>query len=185
MTAMTESRPMPWTEDEYFALGETAQRIELFDGSLFVSTAPTFRHQTISSRLYVALVGAAGQAGLEVLQAINVRLRTGRIPIPDLVIAYGVDPDGPVLEADRLWLVCEITSPSNAATDRVLKMHYYAVAGVPWYLLVEPDGPTMVLYRLDDSVCVEDRAAVPGTPMPFPEPVNVAVDPAHLVGTRS
>lgn len=176
---------MPWTEEEFFALGETPQRIELFDGSLFVSRAPSVRHQKISTKFAIALTPAAEAAGYDLLEAVNVRLRSGRIPVPDLVFARDVDHDATVVEAEQLWMVCEIISPSNAATDRVLKMHYYAVAAVPWYLLIDPDGPTMVLYRLDDDVYVEDRAAAPGLPMRFPEPLDVEVDPANLVNTRS
>lgn len=68
-------------------------------------------------------------------EAINVRLNTGRIPIPDLVIARELDPE----------------------------------------------GPTMVLYRLDGPVYVEHAGAAPGHPMRLPDPVNTEIDPEDLV----
>jgi Uma2 family endonuclease len=172
---------MPWTEEEYLALGETVDRVELFDGSLFVSPSPTPRHQLISSNLHAALRTPARAAGLEVYEAVNLRLRPGRIPIPDLVLTTPIDIDQLVVDAASVALVCEIVSPSNAATDRVLKMHYYAAAHIEWFLLVEPDLPSLSLYRLEGDKYLENASAEPGVPLRTHEPVKVEIDPADLL----
>ncbi|MFI7573466.1 hypothetical protein [Micromonospora sp. NPDC049497] len=41
----------------------------------------------------------------------------------------------------------EIISPGNAATDKVLKMHYYAAAGIDWCLLVDQVTGALHLHR--------------------------------------
>lgn len=171
---------LPWTEEEYLALGETSDRVELFDGSLFVSPAPTFRHQTIARRLANQLDQAAALAGLGVFEAVNIRLKPGRVAIPDVVIIRASDTDLLVGEAANVRLIAEITSPHNAATDRVLKMHYYAVAGIPWYLLVDPEPTTLTLFRLDGDQYVTHGTAGPGEVLRLSEPVAVEIDPSAL-----
>jgi Uma2 family endonuclease len=80
-------------------------------------------------------------------------------------------------------LICEVVSPSNPGADRLLKMGYYAEAGVPSYLLVEPDGPDLVLrlFRLSQDKYVQHGVGVPGTPLVFTEPFALDLDPAVLM----
>jgi Uma2 family endonuclease len=171
----------PWTEDDYLALGETSDRVELFDGGLLVTPAPSPRHQRVSRRLANAFDPAADKAGLEAFEAVNVRLGPGRIPIPDLVLVEPVDVDQPVIDAARVRLIAEIVSPGNPAADRVTKMHYYAQAGIAWYLLVEPEPATATatasLFRLDGDRYVLAATGAPGRPLELTEPVEVTLDP--------
>ncbi|MDT0532259.1 Uma2 family endonuclease [Micromonospora sp. DSM 115977] len=168
-----------WTEAEYLAMSETSNRIELLDGSLIVSPAPSKRHQRVSRLLANSLDGAAG--ALAVFEAVNVRLGVDRIVIPDVVVA-DTDDEGTVVEAGEVVLVCEIVSPGNAAADRLVKMQLYAIAGIPWYLLVEQDGAghSLRLHRLDGAHYVEDQVAKPGEEFRLAEPIRWRVDPATL-----
>jgi len=180
-SAMIFGDGLPMTEEEFLALGETGERVELFDGSLYVTPAPTPRHQMISRRLANALDGGAEDLDLHVVEAVNVRLRPGRIPIPDVVITTKINFDESVVDADRVRLVCEIVSPSNAATDRVLKMHYYATAGIPWYLLVEQETGTLRLYGLDGDKYLEHSVTLPGEVLHLTEPVQATISPGQLL----
>jgi Uma2 family endonuclease len=172
-------RGIPWTEQDYFALGETPAHVELFDGTLLISPCATPRHQRTAANLAGCLDTAARQSGTQVHRAVNVRLRPGRIAIPDVVVAHPVDLDALVVEARDITLICEITS-TNVATDRVLKMHYYATAGIPWYLLVDPKPLSLSLYRLDGDKYVEEASAAPGERLLLTAPITTELDPASL-----
>jgi Uma2 family endonuclease len=115
--------------------GET----EIWDGSLLVRPRPTPRHQMLVSALAGALQ-ASRRADLNVLTGVTVRLAPDRVVVPDLVVTGPIDPDEPVVDAAAVHLVVEVVCPESAVVDHSLKMHGYAAAGIPWYLLVEQDS---------------------------------------------
>ena len=184
MTSAIFGRGLPLTEDEFLALGESSERIELFDGSLFVTPAPTPGHQFISRKLANALDRGAESAGLFVSEAVNIRLRPGRIPIPDVVVTTMINFSAPIIDADAVLLVCEIVSPSNASADRVLKMHYYAAAGIPWYLLVEQDTGTLHLFQLVGDKYIERSVTGTDQTLHLIDPIEATLSPRDLLPPR-
>lgn len=173
----------PWTEDDWFALGETEERIELWDGELVVSPLANKRHQDLTWQLAYAFKPAAKKVGLRVIGPVNARLQPGRIPIPDLVVA-DTGLDGLVVEADEIRLVCEILSPSNRRHDWIRKRSAYAKAGIPWYLIVDPEpisSLTLHLMRLLDGHYVDHAVAKVGETMRFTDPFVLDLDVAELL----
>jgi len=185
MSVAVLEHPEPWSEDEYFALGETANRIELIDGSLWVSPAPSKRHQHIAFLLAKGLYDAAERAGLLVLQDVNLRLAGGRILQPDIVVA-DTDDVGNTVEAAEAKLVVEVVSPSNAGTDRLLKPQLYAAARIDWYLRVEQphDSVELHLERLTGDHYIPVVVASPGRALVSQEPFPFELEIASLLRQR-
>jgi Uma2 family endonuclease len=174
--------PEPWSEDEYFALGVTVSRVELVDGSLWVSPAPSKRHQRIVFLLVKALDAAAEQCGLLALNDVNLRLASGRVLEPDLVVA-DTDEVGNTVEAGEAKMVVEVVSPSNAGTDRLLKPQLYAEAGIGWYLRVEqpPESVELHLHELRGKSYVPVSVTGPGGTLASDEPFPFRIDVASLL----
>jgi Uma2 family endonuclease len=185
MSVALLEHPEPWSEEEYFALGETANRIELIDGSLWVSPAPSKRRRHIAFLLSAALYQPAEKAGLIVLQDVNLRLTSGRIVQPDVVVA-DTDDLGTTVEAAEAKLVVEVVSPSNAGTDRLLKPQLYAAAGIGWYLRVEQpeDSVELHLGRLAGDHYVAVAVVGPGEVLRSEEPFSFSVEASSLLHRR-
>lgn len=132
-------------------------RWELINGTAYDMTpAPNTDHQRISSRLHLAIGSALAEAKrkpggkeCEVFHApTDVYLESGVVQ-PDLLVVCDpakVSQRGIEGAPD---LVVEILSPGTASKDWSHKRWAYAAAGVPEYLIVDPDGQFGLLLQLE------------------------------------
>ena len=142
-----------WTVEALQHVDDDGHRFEIVEGDLLVMNPPTTRHDVLAARLVQALNDVL-PPGTEAYPALG--LQMGRtVRVPDVVVVRG-DPlasGALVLRPAQVLLVVEVTSPSTAATDRLLKAHEYARAGVRHYWRLDPDdGPTIVVGELDGQV---------------------------------
>lgn len=136
------------TVEEYLALPETTTPHNLIEGRLYMSAAPSPRHQEIvleiASRLHQV---AKEQGGRAYVAPADYLLRDGTV----------VQPDVSFITADRLDIVqqrlvgspdiaIEVLSPGTRRFDRVRKLRTYEKNGVREVWLVDPDSQTVIVF---------------------------------------
>ena len=140
--AMLPVRPHYVTEAEFLQLPESVDKIELIDGEVFVSPAPTPRHQNVQGRLYARLLDWADARPPAVVLAAptDVRFQADRILQPDVMVFFeAIDLDQSPI--NRVPTVCiEVLSPTNRSHDLLTKRFVYGAAGVQLYWIVNPSG---------------------------------------------
>lgn len=142
-----------WTLADWQRLPDDGSIYEVINGSLYMSTAPSFYHQWIVGQFHALLGVPSHQRGLgfAAFAPIGV-IMPGAEPVqPDWVFVrrenasiirdrhiYGV-PD----------LVIEVMSPGSAAYDDGVKKAACAAAGVPEYGIADPKAGALLYYRLE------------------------------------
>jgi Uma2 family endonuclease len=63
----------------------------------------------------------------------------------------------------------------------IARLGRYAAAGIPCYLIVDPETGVLRLYRLDGDHYVEDSATKPGETPHLTEPVEAVIRPEDLL----
>src|SRR5262249_8708271 len=179
--------PGPYTPADLAAMPDDGQRYELIDGALVVSWSRTALHQRAGGGLGILLDPGAvsGQGGVG---SIGVRCGPATVLVPDVVVLPPsvVDEPAGVVVAEHVTLVAEIASPSTIRIDRVLKPRLYADAGIPAYLLVELEGPTVTWFGLSASGGYEQRGVATGEEeLRVTEPFEVRIVPGELVRRRA
>ena len=163
-----------WTVEDVLELPEDhSSRIELVDGALLVSPAPTFDHQRLLLQLAGALTSAI-PAGTELMLGVNVRMPGERLLIPDFVVMMRAGHRGLYCQAQDVLLAAEIVSPSSRVQDRVLKRQLYAEAAVSFYLVVDLAG-SAVLFELADGE-YRESARSEGGKLTFAQPFEASLD---------
>jgi Uma2 family endonuclease len=162
--------PRRATYEDYRLFPDDGKRYEILDGEIFMTPAPSPRHQYASKRLQRLLEDYfEGARGCLVFNApLDVILSADDVVQPDLVVANRPQVSARGVEGPPLVLV-EVQSPSRPDYDRLTKARRYAARGVSNYWIVDPDARTLECfrlqadaYRLEASAGDRDVRAVPG-----------------------
>lgn len=126
----------------------------LVDGELFVTPAPTVRHQRVVMEIAWRLRTFVGERGGVVLVAPTaVRLSNRDVPEPDVLYLSAVHLDriGERYVEGPPDLVVEVSSPSTRRFDLVRKRRLYEQFGVPEYWFADLDADRLEAYVLRDG----------------------------------
>jgi Uma2 family endonuclease len=146
------------TVDEFLALPETMQRMELINGVINsagdeVMPAPLLQHQR-SIRKLMALVESLIPNGEVWVAPTDVQLDDYNLAQPDV---FWVAENSACLAVDGKYfcgapdLVIEVFSPGTVRHDKVDKFRLYERYGVREYWMVDPIEAFVEVYRLQDE----------------------------------
>ncbi|GAA2294933.1 Uma2 family endonuclease [Streptomyces violaceusniger] len=172
---------------------EQMRRFEEFDAAF-----PDYHAEMIDGEVYVSTVVASPHG--QMVMAIGAQLMSkwcvmtevdtvydgwhgATLLRPDIAIA---DPShrGTRLKqfpADEIILVVEVVSESNPENDTEKKVKKYALARIPYYLIVNPIEGKCLLYSLPGGD--HYRASLEtdfGDPVPIGDPIDAALDTTAL-----
>lgn len=157
------------TWQDTLLMPEDGKRYEAIDGAMYVTPAPSRRHQRISLNLARALCSVLEDPGYGWVYVAP----TG-VELPDT--DEGVQPDIVFVSRDQArilvqegirgapHMVVEILSPATADRDRTVKKKLYHRHGVAQYWIVDPDAGSVEVWDLasdaEASVRHADRVPV-------------------------
>ena len=145
-----------YTYADYYSWDD-GKRWELIEGEPYaMSPAPTTTHQSVSGNLHRQLSNFLHGKPCKVFHApFDVRLNAhdndDTVVQPDLTVICNrskLNDRGCKGAPD---LVIEITSPSTARHDRVVKFNQYLKAGVLEYWIIDPDTKTLQVCVLENG----------------------------------
>jgi Uma2 family endonuclease len=165
------------TYEHYLELPNDGNRYEIIHGELYVSPAPSTKHQRVSFRLSLVVGNhvEAGDLGEVYTAPFDLLLANGAVVQPDLLFV-AKDRLGIITDANVQGppdLVIEIISPSSTKTDQDTKRQLYEEYRVKNYWIFEPLERWVRAYALSADGLYELVAEAQGdetfTAPPFPD----------------
>lgn len=154
-------RDGPVTEDEFFEIPESHDHIELLDGEVILSPAPTSLHQILVHHLSfeLELWARAHTPAFVGLSPFDVHIAPNRVVQPDLFVLLGGLPSQEGVFQGVPDLTIEVLSKKRGY-DRLTKRLVYAEAGVKEYWIVDPRRKLVeVVHGIQTVAEVEHRLA--------------------------
>lgn len=152
---MPASPQVDWTAAQAIALPWDGNRYEVLDGELFVTPAPTWRHQAAIEELFPLLKAYVAERGVgwAKLSPADIVFTERRLVQPDIFVVPRRESGAPSGWSDvkSLLLAIEVLSPSTARADRHRKRVIYQEQGVPEYWIVDPAARLVERWRPADS----------------------------------
>ena len=167
MTTLAEPKAPPLRSgmrmslDDFLALGETEERLELCDGVLYLMPRPSKDHQFLLARLYQRFALYLDDFPIppadvypNVTTILSVELEHAVDPDLVVVLSGRSDVGGRIYVEGVPDLVVEILF-SDRSHDLVHKRRVYAEVGVREYWVVDPRDDTVMVLELQGSGYVE------------------------------
>jgi Uma2 family endonuclease len=164
---------------------EDGRRYELYDGEVFEIPSPLLLHQFVLGRLHLALSAYVQAHGGSVFVApLDIVLTDFDVVQPDVLLFMPAREH--LLHMRQVTrhapdLAIEILSPGSERNDRGRKLRLLERHHVQEYWLVDPDRPSVEVYRLADDRMI--RASVARNVERVESPLLPSLDlrPADLV----
>ncbi|MER6141659.1 Uma2 family endonuclease [Streptomyces sparsogenes] len=183
MTAQMES-PVQTEQMRRFEKFDAAfpdYHAEMIDGEVYVSTVVTSPHGQMVMAIGAQL--ASKWCVMTEVDTVYEGWHGTTLLRPDVSVADSSHRGTRLAKfpADEIILVAEVVSESNPENDTVKKVRKYALAGIPYYLIVNPIVGKCLLYSLPSGE--HYRASLEtdfGEPVPLGEPLGTDLDTSAL-----
>jgi Uma2 family endonuclease len=173
-----------WTYADYLHQPDNGFRYEILAGDLYMSPAPSPRHQWAVSVLMVALANFLTEKSLGKVftSPIDVILDEDTVVQPDLVVLLSqrlgiISETGIAGSPDML---IEVLSPATESLDRRRKFDLYFRHGVREYWIVDVSAQVIEVYVLRGEAYSLLAKYTPGGPVASEVLPGFSIDPARV-----